>query len=348
MSDIAALWLELEKNSSTSFFLTWDWIGSWLKQLPMDFFLVKVLQSKRLVGLAVIVEKRRKTLGVFNTSQWWLNRSGCHAYDQCWIEENTALAAIGYEHIVNRAICSFLLKQKQWQEFILGMAGKEVYQEYAGIADRKRILIDDVGYSVTLESDEWQYAAQVLSRKTRQKIRQTEKILSSQGELCFEVLTGRADKNEQYTNIQRLHKFRWQGTVTPSGFENMHFQAMIHNLIQNDKTEFSVLTLNQSPVAYLINFVHEGKVNFYLSALERFSDPKVKVGMLVHQKSIEYYANRGMSVYDFLAGEARYKASMSNVKYEQKMIVFYRESTLLRIERFMRVAKNKIRDILIR
>jgi hypothetical protein len=53
-------------------------------------------------------------------------------------------------------------------------------------------------------------------------------------------------------------------------------------------------------------------------------------------------------VYDFLAGEAQYKNSLSNAQpYEQHIYCFYRNKPLLLFREWLRKWKRKIFDVLI-
>ena len=77
-------WLALQANSNCHFFLTWDWVGAWLKQLTGSFYLLSGSLEGHVVALAIIVENERKVLGFYPIKQWWLNRSGNEKFDQCY------------------------------------------------------------------------------------------------------------------------------------------------------------------------------------------------------------------------------------------------------------------------
>jgi len=70
-------------------------------------------------------------------------------------------------------------------------------------------------------------------------------------------------------------------------------------------------------------------------------DNRIKVGLVIHSLVIEQAIKQGIIVYDFLAGEAQYKNSLSNAQpYEQHIYCFYRNKPLLIIREQLRKFKR--------
>ena len=63
--------------------------------------------------------------------------------------------------------------------------------------------------------------------------------------------------------------------------------------------------------------------------------------MLLQQKAIEHYQKLGLKQYDFLAGDARYKKSLTNHQYQQQMACFYRSHLVLFCEQILRSVKER-------
>lgn len=341
IENLASDWLLLESKSNCSFYLTWAWIGFWLEQVSLPFFVLKGTQGTNIVALSIIFKKTRKVLGFIPIEQWWINRTGQEAYDQCWIEENDFLIYSSQRLLIRNAIVEFLKKEPSWRELILGMSHSKTLDALSSISPEKIIMLDDKGYGVKYSEIDNTYEQDVLSRNTRQKIRQSEKLLLVEGELSFHVYTSEAEKNLCFDDIVKLHVARWQNTATPSGFNNQYFKSMLFKLISQPSVEISCVQLNKIAVAYLININYNNKIYFYLSALKPMTNPKIKLGMLIQQKAVEYYKKLGFEYYDFLAGEARYKSSLSNDSYTQQMRCFHRTSLLHKIEKSLKIIKNK-------
>lgn len=343
---LAEDWQSLERDANCTVFLTWSWIGRWLAQLRCEYSVLKATYCGRVVGLAVIVKKTRWVFGVIPVEQWWLNRSGKPEFDQCWIEENKFLINKAYQTNVQEAMEAFIRQQQKWHEFVVGLADDDTQTRFRSLADNSRALIDDVGYAVDFNQVSDDYLLSVPSRNTRQKLKQSEKLLTTQGELEFSVSSDAKIKKLHFKQVQVLHRARWQNTSTPSGFDNPYFSHMLAQLIEDPNVELAWMSINGNVLGYLINFVYRNKVSFYLSALNKSSDVRIKIGMLLQQKAIQYYQQQGVCCYDFLAGDARYKQSLSNLRYAQTMVTYYRRHPALYLESIGRKSKRLLLSLM--
>jgi len=329
-------WVALQELSNCHYYLTWNWIGSWIKQCEAPIYLLKASLNDQVVGLAFIFEKKRRVFGIYPVTQWWLNRTGDDKYDQVWIEYNDLLIKKNVENEVRARMLSYLAKNNVWDEFILGMTSKKVEDDFNSLSKYKRVVIEDYGYQVNLNKIEDSYLKEVVSRNTRQKINQTCKLLTQQGSLDFSVLTSTKEKLDSLKLIKRYHVKRWGDTSTPSGFLNITFSNCIEEQLKSENTEIARLTLNSRAIAYLVNYIYRGRIYFYLSALTDEFNGKIKLGLYMHSLTIEFYKAKNMSVYDFLAGESRYKKSLSNASYSHNLVCFYNRNPLLNIEKLFR------------
>ncbi len=67
------------------------------------------------------------------------------------------------------------------------------------------------------------------------------------------------------------------------------------------------------------------------------------MGLVIHSLVIEQAIKQGVTVYDFLAGEAQYKNSLSNAPpYEQHIYCYYRNTSLLLFREQLRKCKRII------
>lgn len=122
------------------------------------------------------------------------------------------------------------------------------------------------------------------------------------------------------SDIAPLHIQQWASTEHGSGFSNPVFAEFLQLLCceDNDDCKCEVLTFSAGELVlgHLFNIISDNAVYFYLSAINYAdSDNKYKPGMLIHRLAIEHYGERNMSKYDFLAGQARYKESLSTHSY---------------------------------
>jgi hypothetical protein len=94
--------------------------------------------------------------------------------------------------------------------------------------------------------------------------------------------------------------------------------------------------------AYLYNFVSGDRVHFYLSGVNYGVSHAIRPGMLAHWMAIEKNLSEGKSLYDFLAGDARYKRSLSTGEDRTLWLVLRRPRWRLELENWARRLKGKL------
>ena len=129
-----------------------------------------------------------------------------------------------------------------------------------------------------------------------------------------------------------------------SGFDNPSFVEFHRRLIElafpTGGIQYLRLTAGETVLAYLYNFVSDGHVQFYLSGIDYGIDPSTKPGMLAHWLAIEHNLAAGRRIYDFLAGDARYKRSLSTGGDRTLWLVLQRPRWRLQLESFGRRVKR--------
>ena len=69
-------------------------------------------------------------------------------------------------------------------------------------------------------------------------------------------------------------------------------------------------------------------------------DPKLKPGLVSHYLCIEHHLREGARIYDFMAGDARYKASLGEPGPEMLHLVIQRPTVTLQTELVLRQANH--------
>src|SRR6266436_2102433 len=87
-------WKELEARVTHPFFLSWLWIGTWLRHLPKGAqpHVLVARASSKIVGLAIICRRRAWSFGPHARARWLLNETGDVRFDRLFIEYNNILA----------------------------------------------------------------------------------------------------------------------------------------------------------------------------------------------------------------------------------------------------------------
>ncbi|TIW82888.1 MAG: hypothetical protein E5V52_11370, partial [Mesorhizobium sp.] len=81
-------WKELEARATHSFYLSWLWIGTWLRHLPAGAqpHVLVARTSGKIVGLAIICRRRTWSFGPHARARWLLNETGDVRFDRLFIE----------------------------------------------------------------------------------------------------------------------------------------------------------------------------------------------------------------------------------------------------------------------
>lgn len=345
----AQKWQTLESEADAHFFLSWQWISVWINTHGLPITVIEAQIEQKTLGLSLWVEKTRYILGFYPIKQAWLHRTGEPKKDQMWIEYNDILLAQSHQNEVRSAMLEYI-KQGHlgWQEFIIGLSDADTIEEYQAHFPTGYTAIASQGYKVDLDALTRPYKQAVLSRNTRSQINRSYKLLQLQGEVSFKVLTDHEEILACWPHVAKLHKTRWQDSPEGSGFNNRYFEDFHRELLnlvakseKSDAIQLGVLLLNNEPIGYLVNYLYANKVYFYLSALETGFAGKIKLGMLLHTLAIEHYQALNIAQYDFLAGDARYKQSLSDKIYMQKLEHFFVKGLMLSIEHKLRLLKQK-------
>jgi len=96
-------------------------------------------------------------------------------------------------------------------------------------------------------------------------------------------------------------------------------------------------------LGYLYNFEYGERVYSYQSGFSYSDDNRHRPGLLAHALAIEQARQRGMRVYDFLAGDAPYKARLGQKLGQLAWCRGQRNRPLLGCERAARALYRKLR-----
>lgn len=343
-------WLVLQEKSHQSCFLNWNWISAWLNtssDITTQFVVVRATQNDKTIGLAIFSTKSKRTFYGKSLKQLWLNRTGCETKDQVWIEHNDFLVASSDSANIRKLMFNSLLAQTDlWDEIFIGLSPLHVTNAFQQEHHFTRELIS----SPSFDADISKYATlsdylQSLSKNTRSQINRSKRGLESLGELELSLAQTESDKKQYLSEISALHIEKWGPTIHGSGFNNPIFVDFHQNILINDQsnqyTRLYRLRHNGKSLGYVYLLINSNTWSFYLSAIEFHEDPKIKVGLLLHSMIIEQAIAVGVKTYDFLAGEAQYKKSLSNtLATEQKLVCFYRPTFYMLIREQLRKLKN--------
>ena len=362
VQDLAARWRVLEAQSDRSFFLSWTWISTWLSQVKSPVFLVSVHAptprdgpSDIALGLfGTSVERRH---GVLPVRQLILHSNGEASLDAITIEYNNLLMARGYEQSVWPSVLSHLKSQTQisWREMIVpgALAAKinALEPAFARSYTRSRsgswrIDLATLRDNGIRERDSF---ISTLSKNARGQIRRAFRRYEEFGEVRLEKASSMEDAKSFFAAMGKLNSEKWiacgrEPIMDNSAFVNFH-QQLIETGFSQGSIEMLCAKAGERHIGWLYNFCDRGRVLFYFSGFPAEQDNQLKPGLVTQVLAIEAHLKGDASVYDFMAGDDRYKQTLGARGPEIITIGFQQSDPLLTLEALARRLKASFRAL---
>ncbi|MBA2544320.1 MAG: GNAT family N-acetyltransferase [Deltaproteobacteria bacterium] len=303
--DAAQIWNRVEPRS---FFTSWGWIENWLACLPSDRTThLAVLRDGDRIGTCLLGEVRVVRRGVIPVRSMHLNATGTQRFDDVIIEYNG----------VNGA-------EPRLADLLAAMPHGCDELELPGVRETSfgGLSTDGTGWDVEIEKRSPAYFVDLeaarsgylakLSSQTRSQIRRAQKAA---GTLSVEVATDAAKAIEIYDELCVLHIAQWRVRGHPGAFADPWLDRFHRRLIATrfaaGEIQLIRVRTGSATLGCLYNFVWGDRVMQYQTGFRGSDDAREKPGYVCHTAAIEHCAREGLGVYDFLAGDHRYKRSLS-------------------------------------
>ncbi len=326
-------WRALEARSDGSFFLSWDWIGCWLRESGVSPHLLVARRAGAVVGLALL--QARPGRGAAGGRQTlYLNEAGNPRLDGIAIEFNGILVEREAAGEIIRACLAALFTgsgdRPVWRRLYLSGVTQGVRDCLAemGVASRmiarhRAPLVD----LVALRRRGGDYLA-TLGRNTRHQIRRSRRLYERAGAVTVQRAATVVEALEYLDGLKALHQASWNARGRPGAFSVDRFERFHRRLVEtsfgNGTIDLLRIAAGRETIGYLYNFVHDGRAYNYQSGLAYGGDAKLKPGLLSHALAIEYYRSRKFGEYHFMAGDSRYKSNLSNDELSMYWLAIWR------------------------
>ncbi len=352
LDEVEHIWTELESKCNTSYFLTWGWIENWLCSLPKtsQIDLAVVCDGDTSPSMVFLLGRRKVVRKhIFRSNGFFLNTSGNVLYDSACIE---------YNHILCDREGFYPLKElidvlpEGWDEFFMPALESDVFpgNSLDQPIDPYRLIRDGEGDShyVDLElvrRSNGDYLS-LLSPNTRAQIRKSYRKLAPFGRISIEVCDDLESCMNMFADMSDFHNKSWIARGTSGAFESEYFYNLHRELIRKrfhyGEIQLLKVKSGEATIGYLYNFVFKGNVNFYQSGINYGIGKDLSPGIICHVEAIMFNSELGNSVYDFLGGSERYKASLST--HARKLLWARAQRPLLRfrVEDKARMIKHAI------
>ena len=353
VTELEAQWRQLESLSEASYFTTWSWIGCWLQGLEphRHVQLLRATRNGQTVGLGLLVGHAGKRLKMLASHGLHLHSTGDQIHDDLTVEHNGMLVHRDGEGEVVAAMYEHLLSlQARWDRLVLpGLSASLPLRTL--LAKHRSALREEMrpSYYVDLQAvrkRDNDYLG-MLGASTRSQIRRS---LKAYGELGPVTLSDAPDLDTALAyldGLQALHQRHWQQRGKPGAFANPRFNAFHTRQIAEGFALGHIQMLRvqagERDIGYLYNFVHRGRVLFYQSGFDyELIEKHGRPGLVAHALGVQHNARLGHAVYDFLAGDTRYKQSLSSGMQPMTWATIHRDTWAFRLEDKLRRVKQEL------
>lgn len=345
LDELGRTWQSLDRTGSHSFFVSWTWIGTWLRTLPAGAT-PKILiadGSTGVCGAAVLGLRTGRVGRLLPVRQVWMNSAGDAAQDCITIEHN------GFAGHDPDTLWSLLM---EWfavtpvDELVVPGVALTSGHEVAGLL--VRVERRNVGYRSSLASVGDGGVETLLSRNARQQLRRSMRSYEKDGPLGLDVAGDVTTALDYFSRLKDLHVRSWTRRGKRHAFDTPHFEIFHHALIEAGVADGSVQLLRIAAgdrvLGYLYNFCRAGVVSSYQSGFDD-EDSALRPGYVSHALAIAHYAKAGFTCYDFLAGSNRLKETFGRERYELSWCRFRKPKAAFRAEALARGAVEFIRQV---
>lgn len=342
-----AVWRDLERRAKPSYFLTSAWVDAWLASIESAPPMVALFDGERAVAAFFVGQRTLVRHHVVVSRARFLNRTGDERLDDLCIEHNQVLSAPGVRIALDDVILAI---PGTWDELFLSGVDADGSGVDLRTCDDRHVVRIDHRVAAPFVDLERVRAAQLdypslLHANTRAQLRRAFKAF---GRLDLEVATTPRHALDIYDELVRLHQRAWTERGETGAFGDPWVHAFHRRLIaarvEHGETQLLRVRASGQTVGCLYNLVAYGRVLFYQGGLAELADPKQKAGYVCHALAIDHAARAGHHTYDFLAGDGRYKRSLSTGATELVWARVQRPLARLVVEEQLRTWWHRIHD----
>jgi CelD/BcsL family acetyltransferase involved in cellulose biosynthesis len=323
VDDFAALgrrWRDLEQRADCSFFQSWTWYGRLAAERFADPVLVEATEDGRTVALALFNRVRRR----FALPDLYLGESGRPDLDCPYIEQNGVLAEAGRTEELTaaclRAVAQdhrLILSGIDRQTLAAVRRSADMVWERGAKAspalDLARIRQSGGGYLATR------------SANTREQIRRSARFYERAGAIDTERAESLPEALRMLDELERLHQAAWVARGLPGSFAAPFFrrfhEALIAEALPREEVTLLRVSSGKTIIGILYGLSFRRRMCAYQSGFDYPPEKgAAKPGLTCHHAAIQNAMDRDFEIYDFLAGDGRYKRSLGDHSYPQHWV----------------------------
>ncbi|MFT3857350.1 MAG: GNAT family N-acetyltransferase [Aquabacterium sp.] len=352
---LAAWWRALEAQADTTFFTTWSWMACWLDVLPsnLDLRLLKATQGEKTVGLGIVVRGKATLMKHLPVACWRLHTTGVEELDELTIEYNGFLVDRQCRDEVTEAMLRHLLFKSSARRLDIDCS-QGLYADQVKRLGKAVVVHSTARDSSLVDLQAVREAkggyASLLSANTRSQLRRSMNAYQALGPLALHAAPDEASALAYLEGLRALHDQAWKARGMTTAFANStaahrFHESLIRRAFGRGEIQLLRITAGDQDLGYLYNFRYRGRIAFYQSGLRYgLLEKHDKPGMVCHALAVEHNAREGEQLYDFLAGNHRYKASLATHSEPQATLSLTRNGVLPQLDARLRDWRDRLRQ----
>ena len=337
----------------TSVFMSSAWMAPWLSTVTATtqlYTLCFYTQNDQLVGMCFISEAVVHRRGFFTIHQLSLNEAEISG-NKFIIEYNTLLHDPAYSDDVFHSFFDFLANsQLRFDELRINAAESSAIQNAAQHSTNfgLRLVEDETSMACFTRLDEFaaepdRYIAS-LSKNKREQIRRSMKYYNQFGVLDIQYADSEDARLDYFHSLGKLHQQYWISKGHSGSFANNKWVAFHEKIIcgHPENSQLIRIAYGEHVLGYLYNLI-DRNIAYSIQSGFNYSDNKNdRPGIVSHFLVTNDYIGNGMTRYEYLAGEAQYKHSLSNDQSSFSWYIVQKKSVKLCIENALLWLKRSI------
>ena len=310
------------------------WIETWLgmAKARCRMLAVRGEMEGRTVAFGILgVGRERLTSGLAAR----LFEANDPALDDIYVEYNDVLLTARAPQDARRRMLDAVLTQGGAPTIVLRNAVPALRQA-ALAAGRDRAWVVRIAselpcYGAPLD------APPPMSRNTRQQVARSIRLYEADG-LSVEVADAPETRASALSDLVVLHEAVWRARGQTGAFKP-DVLAFHRTLVARADAPVEIMRVRSGGkmIGMLYNLIGERTVHNYQSGFAASDDNRRKPGLTTHVLAMRHYAGRGFTAYDMMAGQSRYKESLSEPHRRLSTVVL--EKPTVR-QRLRGVARN--------
>ena len=309
---------------------------AWLDDIPdaVTLYRIEVRDGDTIQLLGAIGRAHHRSPPFLGLSQSRLHEVGVADNDAIYIEYNDFLVAEGADNARALAIDALIAGMPEIENFVF----RNVTQGLASALEKAAVshglklrqLNDQPVYTADLSENRRrnQQFLNGVSKSLAAKVKRAIKLYEARGPLACNELKTQAEIDRGWNTLKELHEAGWKRRQQSGVFANAQLMAFHDRLRAHAPQECRLfeVTCGGEPIGVLYNFVSGDRVINYQSGFRYEDDNKLTPGFVCHALACQYYQDRGLAVYDFLAGDADYKKRFGQHAADLKSVSLDRQS----------------------